>query len=681
MWILRQVGLLSALLLTCIAAGAQNPRNPHSLTGTFHTAIAVHSLAPEDAARGYPVHLRATVTYYDPFIDARHGALFVHDATGSIFVALPSRPILPIRAGSVVDVAGVSGAGDYAPIVDRARVIVVGKSEVPKDAPRVAMQQLLSGKVDGQWVEVEGVVQSVHLADKDVTLEIKTIEGPLSATTIIEAGVDYGALVDASVRLHGNNGPVFNKKRQLVGVHLFFPSLSEVKVLRPAPVHPFAMPEGSMSQLLRFTPGLELAHRVRIRGRVTLQWPGRLLCLQKGNDALCMQSTETTPVRRGDLVDVIGFPAISQYKATLENATFRFVSHDDTDLQAKPSWPDLAARGEQDGQLIRIEGELIGQDRATGDLTLMLRSDRFLYPAILPHDAVHSLAPLRDGSQLRLTGICSVQVDPESTNQGEGEVRSRSVQILLRSAEDVEVLKAPSWWTPGNALSVLSAVALVAFAAFTWVFVLRRRVEQQTRALRTSEERLRHLSHHDALTGLPNRILLSDRLDVALDRVDRFKSKVGVLMVDLDGFKAVNDKLGHFAGDQLLCQVASRIQRSVRKTDTVARIGGDEFVVLLPDLDSPEQSESIAQKIIGAVSESIDIESTLVSVTVSVGVCTYPEGGEDAETLLKHADAAMYCAKSNGRNGWQVYNPGGAPNLPSQPRISAGSPHSAYGIS
>ena len=126
-------------------------------------------------------------------------------------------------------------------------------------------------------------------------------------------------------------------------------------------------------------------------------------------------------------------------------------------------------------------------------------------------------------------------------------------------------------------------------------------------------------------------------------------------MVDLDGFKEVNDSLGHHAGDLVLCEVAARLVCSVRQTDTVARLGGDEFIVLLPDLHHASEAESIAEKIVAAISEPIDVEGTQVQISASIGVCTSPEHGSDAEKLMHSVDAAMYLAKTSGKNRYQVY--------------------------
>jgi diguanylate cyclase (GGDEF)-like protein len=370
-----------------------------------------------------------------------------------------------------------------------------------------------------------------------------------------------------------------------------------------------------------------------------------------------MQTAQFTPAKTGDRVDVVGFPIPSDYKATLENATFRVAASG-----AAPSPASITAvqafQGDHDGELVTIDGVLVDEDRATANPTLFLRSGNSFIAVLLP-TAVAGIEnlPWQDGSLLRVTGICSIKIDAQGSTQLEGAVRTQSVRLLLRSPEDIAVLRQPSWWTPRHALFTVAIVVLFTIAAIFWIVLLRRRVRQQTQVIRSNEERLRHMAEHDPLTDLPNRTLFYDRLNVALERVRRFKTTLAVLMVDLDRFKEVNDSLGHHAGDQLLCQVAQRIGASVRKTDTVARIGGDEFIVLLPDLQTRNDAEQIAAMVVSSLSKPFDFGNLHASVSVSVGVCTYPDGGTDATTLLQGADAAMYQAKAQGRNGYRVFTP------------------------
>jgi len=164
------------------------------------------------------------------------------------------------------------------------------------------------------------------------------------------------------------------------------------------------------------------------------------------------------------------------------------------------------------------------------------------------------------------------------------------------------------------------------------------------------EEELKHMATHDSLTDLPNRTLLSDRLDQAMARSRRNRQPVALMLVDLDDFKGINDTYGHSAGDKLLQDVAERLRTQVRKSDTVARIGGDEFVIVLPDLQNPEDPCRFAQKILATFEQQFTFENHEFSVCASIGISVYPDDGEDAETLMKHSDSALYHAKEQGRN-------------------------------
>ena len=172
-----------------------------------------------------------------------------------------------------------------------------------------------------------------------------------------------------------------------------------------------------------------------------------------------------------------------------------------------------------------------------------------------------------------------------------------------------------------------------------------------------AEERIQFMAHHDALTGLPNRALLEDRLNQGMLFAQRYGRLVTVVFLDLDHFKLINDSLGHKAGDELLKTVAQRMQHCVRRTDTVVRLGGDEFVIIL--FDQPDQSRVIAptlQKIREAIAQPIQIAGHELQVTCSMGLATYPQDGQDVEILLRNADAAMYRAKEEGRNNVQRYS-------------------------
>jgi diguanylate cyclase (GGDEF)-like protein len=162
-----------------------------------------------------------------------------------------------------------------------------------------------------------------------------------------------------------------------------------------------------------------------------------------------------------------------------------------------------------------------------------------------------------------------------------------------------------------------------------------------------AQERLEQVAHHDGLTGLPNRTLFNDRLQQAIALARRDSRSFALLYLDLNRFKQVNDTQGHAAGDELLMQVAARILQQVRESDTVARIGGDEFTVILHGTGKREEAEIVCRKIVGAIEMPFRIDSNKqqASIGVSIGIALYPADAQDAEALVKAADAAMYCVK------------------------------------
>ena len=174
---------------------------------------------------------------------------------------------------------------------------------------------------------------------------------------------------------------------------------------------------------------------------------------------------------------------------------------------------------------------------------------------------------------------------------------------------------------------------------------------------REMSQRMSYLAHHDYLTGLPNRLLLDDRLAQAVAAAQRQRQQMAVLFVDVDRFKHINDSLGHAIGDQLLLSVAGRLVASVRGSDTVSRQGGDEFVILLSSIAQAEDAALSANKILAALGMPHHVEEHDLQITVSMGIGIYPEDGTDAETLVKNADIAMLNAKNNGRNNYQFFKP------------------------
>ena len=191
----------------------------------------------------------------------------------------------------------------------------------------------------------------------------------------------------------------------------------------------------------------------------------------------------------------------------------------------------------------------------------------------------------------------------------------------------------------------------------TGVFRGYRGVARDITARVHAEEELARMAHYDALTGLPNRVLLQGRLKRAMARADRGKTLLAVIFLDLDQFKEINDSLGHAVGDTVLKETALRLESCLRATDTVARLGGDEFTILLEDVHTTEEISRVADKLLAAISESGEVSGHELHLSTSIGVTVYPIDDHDADTLLRNADLAMYHAKQEGRNNVQFFSP------------------------
>ncbi len=550
---MRSVSATLMVFSFAISAFAQRPNPPHQALPTLTTALAAHSLSTDQAKLGYPVRLHGVVTYYDPYTSPKVGAYFICDSTGCIAVLVPPQPILPIRAGTVVDMRGASAPGNYAPILEGSEVHVVGQSELPAQAPRRSLGELMTGVYDSRWTEVEAVVHSVENSGHTVTLTLALEDGVIRGITPVEAGADYARLIDARVLIRGNAAPVWTKNRQMVGARLLFPSLAQVTIEEPAPADPFALPVRPVNSLMRFSPGARFAHRVRVRGQVTLQWPGRWFYIQDGSQGLFIPTVQKTPLKLGDVVDAVGFPAMGEYSAMLEDAIFKPQGSGQT-IAAPPVTAQDAMKGDHDAKLVQIQGRLVNQDLSSEDPTLVMSSGGMLFFAVLPKGVkAEELASWRVGSDLQLTGVCSVQVDKFLSAEREGAAQPMSFRVLLRSPRDVVVVQEPSAWTAGRILALLAISVLTILAGTLWVVALKRRVQERTETIRATLEStadgilvvdsaggiVAHNQKFAAMWTVPDAMLkrrnersLLDFIEPQLQNTEAFSSKVRAARAD-----------------------------------------------------------------------------------------------------------------------------------------------------
>ncbi len=682
---------------------------------TLATAEQVHSLTHEEALRAYPVHLReAQVLYYNPTL----GNLFVRDHDYGVYIDVRGLPPLPLHSGDVVEVEGVTGPGGYAPVVDQPQIRVVGRSPLPP-APRYSLDHLLTGIEDSQWVEVEGIVRAVeeskHITayanqaasgGTTVLVTLATGVGRLAVIVREAGGLDYTKLVDAKVLVRGVSAPRFNERRQLTGIHLFTESLAQFQVLQPGPEDPFTLPIREIYNVMRYSPDVVPGHRIRVRGVVTANQDGRLVSIADAGHGLFVRTMGARDLKVGDVVDVAGFPALGDYTPVLEDVVYRKIGTSPPPAPIVLSASEMF-KGVADAELVSIRGRLLKQTHSLQQDTFLIAADDRTFVAMLPVDqGPDSLTSLRDGSILEVTGTCFVEVFPDKT--------PRAVQILLRSPKDIAVVQAASWWTAGHTIAALGTLLVMVIGAFAWITMLRRRLHTQMTALQKAREeaaaigdlaramqevatqrkltsrvsaagseqiaqlgigfnkmlshleevdlakkeaeaKLQHQALTDELTGLPNRRLLSDRLAHSLAIAEREQRILALLYIDLDGFKTVNDSLGHTVGDLVLIQVAQRLGARIRQADTLARIGGDEFTVVLTTLRAAKEAEMVASGLLEALSEPFNIEGHDIVISASIGISFFPQDGANSVSLIQQADSAMYAAKGSGKNQIQRF--------------------------
>lgn len=441
------------------------------------TAAQVRGLTVEQAHRRDPVKLRGVVTFFDETLFSR----FIQDETAGIYLRESTNTpwLLP---GQWVEVEGTTSPGEYAPIVVPERVRILGEAELPS-AKVVTFDQLASGKEDSQFVEVAGIIRAVQFetASQHYLIELATGGGrlPVYAKRLPVLKIDD--LVGSSVRVRGVCSTVFNRQRQLFAVRLMVPRLADLKIERPAASDPFDIPTRNIGSLLQFTPQGSYGHRVKVTGTLIYQQPGTALYLQDDKQGLYVQTREKTPLTPGDRIEVLGFPAQGDYTPVLQDAIYRKIA---AGIAPQPEMIDRdeALKGTHDCRLVRIEAKLLDRARASGEQFLVLSESDFIFHAYLEQPpGADAFAALANGSQVAVTGVCLIE--PGVWQAGEN-WRAKSFRLLLRSPADVELLRAPSWWTLQKVLWTTGTLGVVSLGAFVWVVVLRRRVQQQTEIIR-----------------------------------------------------------------------------------------------------------------------------------------------------------------------------------------------------
>lgn len=685
-----------------IDAADRGERAPPAL----HTIKSVRDLTPAQAAPGLPVHVRGVITFVDPI----WRQLFLEDRTAAIYVKYSGA--LNLEPGTQVKLTGLSGAGAFAPVIVAARLQIEGPAPLPAPHP-ATVAAAASGELDSQYVSIEGIVHPIKHGDNPhhpvVTFDLQTEGGLLHVATAptFSDRLHANTLDDARVRLRGVFESIYNSRRQILGFQLLVASPSDIEILEPGVADPFSLPTTPVGALLHFSPRAKSGHRFKVAGAITLIGPD-LLYLQDASGGVEVHG-DTRTLHPGEMIEVVGYPTlVGRYSPVMTDAVFRSLHHQGS-IVPEVSSAERILEGRDDSMLVTVEGKLVAAVSVPSGATLILKTGVRNFTAQLDtSDLGADLGFLRNGSVLRLTGVCSTQVDSNHLYQLL-EDNPITFKVLLRSPADITVVHAAPFWTLQATLILLAVCAASILAILMWVGALRKRVRLQMSALRRAEEtaqairdlsaamqnvtseqrfdaqvsvqgshdiaqlvvgfnrmlselqlrdrakrvaeaKLQHMALVDDLTGLPNRRLLSDRLAQSLKAAQRDGHKLALLYIDLDGFKPVNDSLGHTIGDLLLRQVADRLQSRSRESDTLARIGGDEFTLILSGIRSTPDAVEVAENLLETLTSPFTIDGHLIRIGASIGISLFPEHAVEGDELIQLADFAMYAAKRSGKN-------------------------------
>ncbi len=494
------LALLFCMEICAPARGDESKLLPVSL---LTNCAAVHDLPRDLAEQRLPLRVRGIVTLAFP---GDYNNFVMQDDSAGIFVGtgqtaavgLPAADLhgfKRLEVGMLVEVSGISGPGAFAPVIVPQSILPIGRGPLP--SPCIATHAALSqGTLDCECAEMGGVVWRAEVEPRPQTglhLDLAGPEGFFDANVENPNGLNASDLVDATLRLKGVCFSTSNLRGEFVAASLLVSDNGGVIVEQPATPNPFVAPEVPLHSLRQFSPLPPDFHRRRVKGTVTLCRPGHFFYLQNGNQAVRVNSTQTTPLALGDRVEASGFVKNGEYFAELTEAVYRLAGAAKLpepavvtrDLVLNPRFPkgNLFRTEDYDGQIVSLRGRLekiemnINEERR-----LFLDFDGHILEASLGTNVpAATLDVFRPGSELQLTGVCVEEFPPPWPNQGTP--APVGLHLLMRTVNDIRILQAASWWTPerlGIAFGVASTVLLLTLG---WVGRLRRQVDSRTAQL------------------------------------------------------------------------------------------------------------------------------------------------------------------------------------------------------
>jgi diguanylate cyclase (GGDEF)-like protein len=750
--IARSVGRLHAFSrIAMFAFVALGSAAASAAPATITSLAAIHKLTNEQAGQSIPVSFEATVTYYSK----GDQDLFVEDSGLAIYVQAPIT--LDLTPGDRVLVKGITRSS-FRPDVVADSIIRIGSGSLP--APVAAnFRQLIRADLDCMRVTVTGQVRSANLVSYsrvvELYLEVLVDGGYVDVAIATSDGSILKKLLDSEVSVTGSVSGKFDSKNQLTGVVIEVPSITDLKILKPAASSPDSLPFTPMDEILERAFFIDQSERVRVEGTITYYLPGSAVVLQDGAKSLWIETRDEHPMSIGDKATASGLPAVRNGLLTLTHAEV-----EDSHIHAavapeRVGWAELSS-GTNAFNLISIEGQLVKLSREVNQDEYVLTSGGHLFSVLYrrpDEDLNLKLSPMKDvqvGATVRATGISSVSY---GSNPFAGPV---GFDVLLRSYDDIAVIAQPGWLNVRNLTTLVEILIFVVFLFgirvvwterkarrdnATMAYIERRRgkiledinnskplaeilenitelvstrlggapcwieVENgatlgnnlaggvrtgfriaehavvgrsgahlgvifaafvgqskpshdetealaQAAGLTTLAIETQHLyadlvhrSEFDLLTDIENRFSFERHLENVILAARQSAGVFGLLYVDLNDFKQVNDNYGHRTGDLYLQQVASRMKRQLRPGDLLARLGGDEFAVLLQGVQNRATAVEVAQRLEHCFENRFDCDGVDVQGSASIGIAMYPEDGSSKDSLLSAADASMYVVK------------------------------------
>ncbi len=619
-----------ALVLGTTAPG----KNEQILT----TANAVRQLSAEQARLQRPVHLDGVVTYEDPI----ERVAFVQDNSAGIYVwssDFSSR----LAFGDSVSVTGVTGPGDFAPIVMPLKIDTMRRgAPLPKPA-QATDEDIFSGREDSQWIELDGIVRDRRLQAGEYSLLIAHNGYRFRVQFPSNRPLPVG-LVNSRVHVRGVCASLFNSTRQLLGIQIYAQSPDQVTILQPSPFGAFDAPITPVARLATFSPEERAGYRLHLHGTVLASAPTGPTWIRDASGAVLIRDHASTQLTPGDDVDVAGFAILGPAAAEVENAELRR-NAPGTAPQPIPISTDQVLSGEHNAQLVQINARLVDQFQNGPDRVLLAQAGRHTF-------AVRSKRPLSGldlGSVLQLTGICvlGAQTGDELP----------SFELVLRSPVDLVVLHGAPWLTRERAYRVLGFLALLSLAACIWVAILRRRVHRQTKIIshklievealkekaesgsRAKSEFLANISHEirtpmNGILGMTELALEQPLEPVLRDTLRMVKSSADSLLSIVNNILDLSKvEAGKLELEMLDCHLTHCIEETVCMLSTRAHAKGLELICDLSSdlpevvLTDPSRLRQILTNLLG--------NSIKFTDRGEVELIVYVEG-IDEETALVH---------------------------------------------